>query len=273
MIDVLPIFPLLNEELIKVLKSLKPKDWERKTVCPKWNIKDIVAHLLDTNLRRLTIGRDGYFIGDTNQLTTYEDFMGLYNNLNADWVVAMKRVSPDILIEMMEKYQNDLVDYLKELNPFESALFPVLWAGKDYSENWFDIAREYSERWLHQQQIRQALNDQTLLQPKYYFPFLETSMQALPHTYKNVEANIGETVKVEVVGDAGGVWSISKNVDGWKFTVEEDLNPKSLIYIDQQIAWLLFSGEINPMDAAQYYQIHGDVNLASYVLKMKTILM
>ncbi|OAQ39102.1 hypothetical protein A5893_10555 [Pedobacter psychrophilus] len=273
MIDVLPIFPLLNKELLNVLKSLKPKDWERKTVCPKWNIKDIVAHLLDTNLRRLTIGRDGYFKENANQFTSHEELVGFLNKLNADWVEAMKRLSPNILIEMIEKYQNELIDYFKELNPFDTALFPVLWAGKDYSEIWFDIAREYSERWLHQQQIRQALNDQILLESKFYHPFLEISMQALPHTYKNIEANNGDTLKVEIVGEAGGTWCIIKKNDRWNFTEENEKNPKALIYIDQQIAWLLFSGGINPMDASQYYQIHGDFNLASQVLKMKSVMM
>ncbi len=273
MIDVLPIFPILNEELLNVLKSLNAKDWERKTVCPKWNIKDIVAHLLDTNLRRLTIGRDAYNLRDDKQFASYEEVVIFLNNLNADWVIAMRRLSPVILIEMIEKYQNDLIEYFQELNPFDTALFPVLWAGKDCSENWFDIAREYSERWLHQQQIRQALNDQTLLQSKFYHPFLEISMQALPHFYKNIEANNGDTLKVEIVGEAGGIWCIVKKDDEWIFTQENEINPKSLIYIDQQIAWLLFSGGINPMDASQYYQIHGDVNLASQVLKMKSVMM
>jgi hypothetical protein len=83
---------------------------------------------------------------------------------------------------------------------------------------------------------------------------------------------LGDVLKVEIVGKAGGVWSIVKKNNEWVSTSDDNINPKALIYIDQQIAWLLFSGGINPTDAGQYYQINGDVNLASYVLEMKLMM-
>lgn len=272
MIDVLPIFPALNEALIDVLKSLKPQDWERKTVCANWTVKDIAVHLLDTNIRRLSIGRDGYSFLKNKQFATYEEMVAFLNELNADWVLAMKRVSPTIITEMIEKYQEELLDYFADLDPFEMAIFPVRWAGKEHSENWFDIAREYTERWLHQQQIRQAINNQELLDAKFYFPYLKTAMQALPYTYLKVKAPIGTIVKVEIVGDAGGSWAIMKEKNFWNFIDSEVEEPNALIYIDQQIAWLLFSKGISPMDAGQYYQLHGDTELASHALKMISVM-
>ena len=272
MIDVLPIFPALNKELITLLISLKPTDWDKKTVCPNWTVRDIAIHLLDINLRRLSIGRDGYNLSKNQQFTTYEELVAFLNQQNADWVKALQRVSPVILIEMITHYQDELLAYFNELEPFDAALFSVKWAGKDHSENWFDIAREYTERWLHQQQIRFALNDLKLLSPQFYFPFLTTAMQALPYTYLNVTAPIGAVVKVEIVGEAGGSWSIIKDKDFWSFVDDEVENPDALIYIDQHIAWLLFSKGINPMDAAQYYQLHGDTELASHALKMVAVM-
>jgi hypothetical protein len=135
------------------------------------------------------------------------------------------------------------------------------------------ITIEYLNRWLTLQKIFNALNKQTLLQPKYYRPYLDLILSKLPKQYQKKEANLGDVLKVEIVGEAGGVWCIVKKDEGWVFTEEMKLKPKSLIYIDQQIAWLLFSGGINPMYASQYYQIHGDVNLGSHVLKMKSIMM
>ncbi|MDA9554799.1 maleylpyruvate isomerase family mycothiol-dependent enzyme [Pelobium sp.] len=272
MINVLPIFPALNKELIDLLKSLKPADWDRQTVCPGWTVKDIAVHLLDTNLRRLSVGRDGHIMRESHQFTSYEELVEFLNQLNADWVKAMKRVSPVILIDMIERYQNELLDYFEELDPFDMAIFPVRWAGKEHSENWFDIAREYTERWLHQQQIRLALNDQRLLNPEFYFPYLKTAIQALPYTYLRVKAPEGVVVKVEIVGDAGGAWAIKKDKNYWNFVDHDIQNPDALIYIDQQIAWLLFSKGINPMDAAQYYQLHGDRELASHALKMVAVM-
>lgn len=272
MIDVISVFPSLNKALADLLKSLKPGDWNKHTVCPKWTVKDIVAHLLDTNIRRLSIGRDGNSFLKNRKFTTYEEVIDFLNDLNADCPKAMKRGSPEILIEMIEKYQDELLVYFKELDPFDRTIFPVQWGGKEHSENWFDIAREYSERWLHQQQIRQAINDHKLLAPEFYHPFLQTVMQALPFTYQKIMAPIGSTIKVEIVGPAGGSWTIIKYENFWSFTEEEVITPDALVYIDQQIAWLLFSKGIETMDAAQYYQLHGDRELGSHVLKMTSLI-
>ncbi len=272
MIDVLPLFPALNTALIDLLKSLKPADWDRKTVCANWTVKDIAVHLLDTSLRRLSIGRDEYQPQKNQQFGTYEELVAHLNKLNADWVTAMKRLSPNLIIDMLENYQQKQFDYFKELDPVDMAMFQVVWAGKEHSENWFDMAREYTERWLHQQQIRQAMNNQDLLQPKFYTPFLNISMQDLPHTYSKVKASFGSTVKVEIVGDAGGLWTIKKEKGFWRFTDEESKSPDGLVYIDQQIAWLLFSKGMKPMDATPYFQLHGDTELASHALNMIAVM-
>src|SRR6266513_5668 len=46
--------------LLELLRSLTPEDWEKQTVSPKWKVKEVAAHLLDTPLRGVSIARDGY---------------------------------------------------------------------------------------------------------------------------------------------------------------------------------------------------------------------
>ena len=41
-------------------------------------------------------------------------------------------------------------EYHQALDPFGAAMFPVSWAGEEESTNWFDTAREFTERWHHQ---------------------------------------------------------------------------------------------------------------------------
>ncbi|WP_026905299.1 maleylpyruvate isomerase N-terminal domain-containing protein [Pedobacter glucosidilyticus] len=270
MTDFLPLFDPLNQALIDFLKQLNEKDWQRATVCKGWTVKDIVAHLLDTSIRRLSLGRDDYQHVQ-QEFATYEDLIAHINNLNKEWVTASKRLSPKILIELTSKYQDELIAYFKTLDPFDMALFPVTWAGKSHSENWFDIAREYSERWLHQQQIRFAFNNQELLDPKFYSPYLEIIMEALPYTYQKIKAEMGKTVALEVVGPAGKRWTITKDKKFWIFD-DENKEADALIYIDQQIAWLLFSKGIRVEEAGQFYQIHGECHLALPVLNMLTVL-
>ena len=59
-IETVPLFPQLALELTGFLRRLARADWERPTVLPTWNVKDIVAHLVYTLLRKLSGGRDGY---------------------------------------------------------------------------------------------------------------------------------------------------------------------------------------------------------------------
>jgi len=53
------LFPRLETKLIELLRSLAPQDWEKQTLAPRWNVKDVTAHLLDTQVRKLAASRQG----------------------------------------------------------------------------------------------------------------------------------------------------------------------------------------------------------------------
>lgn len=38
----------VDEQLIDLLNSLAPGEWELQTVAPSWKVRDVAAHLLDT---------------------------------------------------------------------------------------------------------------------------------------------------------------------------------------------------------------------------------
>jgi hypothetical protein len=54
------LFPEISRRLVTLLRSLAPEDWHRPTVSSRRTVKDIVSHLLDGSLRRLSVQRDGY---------------------------------------------------------------------------------------------------------------------------------------------------------------------------------------------------------------------
>ncbi|WP_017257898.1 hypothetical protein [Pedobacter arcticus] len=129
--------------------------------------------------------------------------------------------------------------------------------------------KEYAYCWLLQQYIRQALNNQDLLVKAFYFPFLNTVMQNFAGHYQRVEANEDVIVKVEIVGEAGGIWSIEKSAAGWT-SVTEHKPATVTIYLDQQIAWLLFTNALHVSEIGQFYQLIGNKQLGSYFLNMRT---
>jgi hypothetical protein len=54
------LFPEVSRRLLALLRSLAPDEWHRPTVSSRRTVKDIVSHLLDGSLRRLSLQRDGY---------------------------------------------------------------------------------------------------------------------------------------------------------------------------------------------------------------------
>ena len=116
----------------------------------------------------------------------------------------MRRMSPPVLMELLDRAEPELHRYFASLDPEAPARFGVAWAGEERSLNWFDLGREYTERWLHQQQIREAVRAPGLTQRRWLHPTLDIFVRALPFTYASVEARPGTAVRLEITGDAGG---------------------------------------------------------------------
>ena len=51
--------------------------------------------------------------------------------------------------------------------------------------NWFHLAREFTERWHHQQQIRLATERDGIMTRELYHPVLECFMRALPFAFRD----------------------------------------------------------------------------------------
>ncbi|MGZ8557340.1 MAG: maleylpyruvate isomerase N-terminal domain-containing protein [Chitinophagaceae bacterium] len=269
-IYVLPLFPLLNEKLISFLKQLSPAEWQRQTVAKQWVIKDVAAHLLDGNYRRIALHRDGWMAAPDVNINSYSDLVLYLNTLNADWVKATKRLSPAILIELLESTNDTIYEIFSKFDPFAIAAFPVSWAGETKSYNWFDIAREYTERWLHQQQIRDAVADKTILAKKLYKPFLNVFMQAWPFTLNSIDAAQNTTLKVVVTGI--GEWYLNKGKEKWKIEYE----PMGLVaaetIIDAGIAWKLFSKSVRKETIKESVLIKGDYLLGEKILDVVSVM-
>src|SRR3954471_22199035 len=76
------LFPALHAELMALLRGLQPEDWARPTSCALWSVRDIVAHLLDTALRRLSFGRDRHIAAPDRTISKYPDLVAYLNALN-----------------------------------------------------------------------------------------------------------------------------------------------------------------------------------------------
>jgi hypothetical protein len=81
-IPTLHLFPVLDKLLIELLGSLTAADWNKPTVARLWTVKDVAAHLLDTNMRTISKWH-GYEAPVTTPINSYKDLVVYLNILNA----------------------------------------------------------------------------------------------------------------------------------------------------------------------------------------------
>jgi uncharacterized protein (TIGR03083 family) len=277
------LFPTLDAQLIDLLRRLTPDDWERRTIAPGWNIKGVAAHLLDTQLRKLSFGRDGY---TPPPVASDRDLVSFIDRLNAEGVTVYRRLSPSVLIAWMEQTSREAASYYASLDPFAPAPFAVSWAGESASANWFDVARELTERWHHQQQIRLALGEpadtsqspsanaarslRAMLTPELYHPVLDCFMRALPFHYRSMSAPPGTAIRIHVSGDCGGDWHLYRD-DTWILVSEPVDTIVATATIPQDIAWRIFTKGIAREHAREHLRVTGEAVLGNHVLNMLAI--
>jgi len=222
-------------------------------------------------LRKLTLVRDSWGVEVPNIRST-QDLIDLDNRLNEEGVTVYRRLSPAVLIEMMSVACDQSASFHESLDPFAVATFSVSWAGEERSFNWFDTARELTERWHHQQQIRLATGRPGIMIPELYHPVLDCFVRGLPYAYRDVKLPTRTSVQLEISGECGGAWVLSKGKDEWTFLegVPEEIACK--VTLRQEIAWRVFTKGIDPSSAREQVEIAGDHELAAEILSLTAII-
>jgi len=264
------LFPKLDAMLLELLRSLTPEDWEKQTVSPKWKVKDVAAHLLDTPLRGVSVAHDGY-LPEAPRISSNVELAAYINRLNEEGVSLYRRLSPAVLISLMQVASQLLAEYHRSRDPDASAPYGVSWAGEEKSANWFDTAREFTERWHHQQQVRLAVNKPGIMTHELYHPVLDCFLRALPFTYRSISAEPGTYVQINISGECGGSWYLARGEQAWQLT-EEPLGDKlSETTIPQEIAWRIFTKGIDREAALPLVKISGDTQLGLHALQVISI--
>ena len=266
------LFCQIQGELLSLLRNLSGDDWSKPTAARMWTVKDVVAHLLDSDVRRLSYQRDkAPMVPPEAPIENYRDLVNFLNRLNADWVGAARRISPRLLVEFLEITGAQVCELFKSLDPFAPAPFGVAWAGEQESQNWFDVAREYTEKWHHQQQIRDAVGAPALTGRKWLFPVLDTFLRGLPHTYRETLADEGSSVAFTITGEAGGTWMLRREGGAWRLYTGEGA-ASCVVWMDQDAAWRLLTKGLSREEAETRIEIIGDHRLGKPILGMLAVM-
>ncbi|MEO1434489.1 MAG: maleylpyruvate isomerase N-terminal domain-containing protein [Bacteroidota bacterium] len=273
MIETKHLFDPLDQLLIQVLSSLSADDWQRPTVAGSWRVKDIASHLLDGNLRAISMLQDGYFGEQPGPINSYQDMVNFLNRLNADWTTATRRLSPALMTELLARSGPKYFKVINALDPQAPALFSVGWAGEDQSLNWMHIARDYTEKWHHQAQIRLAIHQlDPILTDEFYDPYLHVSLLGLPHHYRTIPGKEGQTIHLIIEKENPLNRFLIRADDHWVLSNKREQEVDCTIYIDGSIAWRLFTKGISRKAAEKKVRIEGNPLLGTPIFDLTAVM-
>jgi hypothetical protein len=272
-IDTAPLFDPLHAELLALLRALSAEDWQRPTVAGRWLVRDVAAHLLDGDLRKIAVYRDGHFLPVDTPMASAADLSRFINGVNASGVEFAQRLSPRVIADLLEVTGRWVTSLVTSLPLHGRSIFPVSWAGEAESENWMDTGREYTERWHHQMQIRDAVGaPQVLLQPRWMTPLLDIAACAWPPAYAGVVAPPGTAVQFDVTGDTTGTWSIVAGDVGWDVHAGQTSGPACVIRTSADTAWRLLFNALSPEQIGERLSVAGDASLAVPLLRARSVI-
>lgn len=268
-IIVTDLFPEALDHLLRLLSDLREEEWQAPTICPGWSVKDVALHLLGVEIGNVSFRRDHHRPGGT--IGSWDQLVNYINRWNREWVEVARRTSAPLLMDLLGFVGAQVCEVFRSLDPFEMG-DSIGWAGPEPQPVWLDIAREYTERWHHQQHIRDAVNKPGLDEPKYLKPVLQTFVWALPHAFRHASEPEGTTITLSISGDSGGHWTLLRQKGAWEFYEGKPTDPDTEISMEEEFAWRFFTRGIGKDVARNRIVIRGEKHRAEPIFDMVSII-
>jgi hypothetical protein len=219
------------------------------------------VHLLDDDLGWLSRGRDADATGYLD-MSDHVTFVRALAAKNQRWVDAAAGLSQRVVVDLLAWSGAEVDAYDASLDLRAEGY--VSWAGGSVPK-WFNLAQEFTERWVHAQQIRAATGhaDDGL---RYLADVLRTFVWACPAQYGAV-AEPGTVVRLEL--GAGGCWQLTASKGGgWTLTEGRGEAAASASFTDDA-AWKWLTGAEVPADSVV---LDGDATLTAALLPVRAII-
>jgi uncharacterized protein (TIGR03083 family) len=246
-----------RQELVSLLSLLSRDDWQARAI-GSWDVHAVTLHLFRSDFGRLREGWSGLREG-SGLLFDYAALTEMIERGNDEWVEASRQIPialiPDLLVVSGRRLDESLADV-----DMDAPGVPVAWTGSGVSPVWLDIAREYTDRWVHHQQIREAVGRDGLKAKEWMRPVLKTFMLALPRAYENVLAPQGTTVRIVVSGRSGGTWYLRHEETRWRL-VGSSGSASAEVRLPEEVAWRLYVRMLSPEDALSNVERRGSPEL------------
>ena len=273
-VDTVDLFPGERAAMLDLLSSLAPHEWALPTVAEGWTVHDLALHILLGDIGWVSSHRDRHHVftdAPSGDLTDLSQLVAYINELNARWLTGARRISPPLTITFLRAIDPEMNAVLRR-HDLSALNGPVDWAGPGPQPLWLNVARQYTERWVHQQQIRDATSRPGLTERHWMHPVLDTFARALPFTLRDIDAPTGAVAMLVIDGPAGGTWPVVRTDGDWVPDPAPVNAPAATVTLHQDDAWRLMTKGITPGQARARAEIAGNPAITEAMLHMVAIL-
>jgi hypothetical protein len=166
----------------------------------------------------------------------YRDFVRALDEKNERWLVGGSGLSHRVVTELLRWSGDQVADYYASIDLQGTS--EVIWASDSAVPRWLDLCRDLTERWVHQQHIRDALG-----RPGNHDRFLPevlgTFVWAFPHQYA-APGSHGTTVQIDF--GLAGAWHLERESDRWELRDGRARSPSASLTIAASMAWRQMTG-------------------------------
>ncbi len=270
-VDYAELFEVERGRLLRLLGSLGADEWARPSPCPGWSVLGLTAHLLGGDLGTLSRQRDSHFgTRPPDGLAGDVAFARWLDQVQDDWVHAARRISPRLLVDLLEYTGVQLAAHFRSQNP-SARTAQVSWAGTEPVPVWLDQGRELTEYWIHRQQLLIAVGRSPDLEADLAGPVLDALRWAYPFRLGQLGRPDGETVVIDITGPVERHWSLRWQEDACVFTETEAGPVVGRVAMSTDQAWRLLSNNLEPQ-AQLDLALFGDTEVTAVLLRTRAII-
>lgn len=253
----------VHADLVELLDGLDDARWTVPTDAGHWRVRDVALHLLGEDLGGLSRERDQDTSGLLPVDGDHAEFVRSLDAKNEAWVVGTHGLSRRVVVDLLRWVGSEVAAFQAGIDLDEPSI--VLWASRDPVPRWFDLCRDLTEHWVHQQHIRDAVG-RPGSHDRFLPDVLETFVWAFPHQYR-AEAPEGTSVQLDF--GAGGTWHLVRSGDRWRLERGAAGTFAARMDLPASVAWRQLTGLAV---AASSMVIEGPDHLVQPLLAVRGIL-
>ncbi len=266
------LFSVERNRLLSLLGDLLPGDWARPSPCPGWNVLDLCVHLLGDDFGWLARQRDRHH--GTAPPAGVDQIEGGFatwlDDLQDQWVRAARRLSPRLVMHLLDWSGPQVFDTLASQDPTRLD-GSVWWASPGPVPVWLDQLREVSERWIHRQQLLQALGRPSDLRVDLAGPVLDALRWAYPNRLGLIERPDGDSVTIRVRGPVERTWHLVAEGGQWPFRPRPGDRTLAVLDVITEQAWRLLTNNL-AAEGRRDLHVSGDESIIEALLQTRAII-